>query len=212
MHEHVVKRQSINQLAYYSGLCIMLDQGWGVLKLSSLILPFGTRPDFIKVFVRFYESHSYLTDVTAAKLQWHLSDMKEIFNILIIFRTPEKNGKVMNRRNCVSGPHPTMLALKWKSVVLSTDDFSLAIHNLFKFNLVLLYRSNYWAIAKEFFAHELTHEFLWHMHNCTMHCKPGILCIWQDFHQICNYGENNWVNLVKRIQGFNCTIRIGWDF
>ena len=36
--------------------------------------------DLVKVPVRFLESHSYLANVTAAKLRWHLPNINVIFN------------------------------------------------------------------------------------------------------------------------------------
>ena len=40
--------------------------------------------ELVKVSVRFFESHSYLTGVTAAELQQHLSKTKLIFNSYIM--------------------------------------------------------------------------------------------------------------------------------
>ena len=41
--------------------------------------------NLVKAYVRFFESHLYLTAVTAAQLRWHLSNIKVILNIYHVF-------------------------------------------------------------------------------------------------------------------------------
>ena len=48
-----------------------LDQEWGSLRLHSLI--------------EFFESHSYLTGVTAAELRWHMPNINMTFNSCHVF-------------------------------------------------------------------------------------------------------------------------------
>ena len=52
--------------------------GWGLLKLRSLISPLGNFSILQKSYVRFFKSHPYSTDVTAAKLRRHLPNMNVI--------------------------------------------------------------------------------------------------------------------------------------
>ena len=64
---------------------------------------------FAKLLVLSYETHYYLSKVTTAKLQLHLSNMNAIFN-----RQPgfwfyrKKNGKIIERENCCQYPHPRL--------------------------------------------------------------------------------------------------------
>ena len=61
--------------------CINNLRPW-VRVTKSLLIVFSMWQVFklVKAPVRFFESHSYLTGVTAAKLCWHLSNMNMIFN------------------------------------------------------------------------------------------------------------------------------------
>ena len=56
-----------------------MAQGWGLLRIRSLIYPQG-KNWFCKVPVRLFESLSYLTGVTAAELRRHLLNMNVIFH------------------------------------------------------------------------------------------------------------------------------------
>ena len=55
-------------------------QGWGLLKLRSLISSQAKFSILQKYLLRFPESHSYLTGVTAAELRRHLPNINAIFN------------------------------------------------------------------------------------------------------------------------------------
>ena len=54
--------------------------------------------------VKFLESVSYLTGVTAAGLRWHLSNIKVIFNSCSVFLQWWKIRKITGRRNWLSTP------------------------------------------------------------------------------------------------------------
>ena len=56
------------------------SSGVGVTKAPFVNFSISKNSDLTKVPVRFFESHSYLSAVTAAELRRHLSDINEIFN------------------------------------------------------------------------------------------------------------------------------------
>ena len=61
-------------------LYISMGPGVGVTKAPFVNFSVSKIFDMAKVHVRFFESHSYLTGVTAAELRQHLSNMNMIFN------------------------------------------------------------------------------------------------------------------------------------
>ena len=60
---------------------------WGLLKLCSFISPLAKFSILRKYSVRFFESHSYLTSVTAAELRRHVPNVKRDIQYILCFLT-----------------------------------------------------------------------------------------------------------------------------
>ena len=63
----------------------MSDSGVGVTKPISSVPSFSWLFVIVKIVVTYWIPRSYLTDVTAAQLRWHLSNMKVIEITWLIF-------------------------------------------------------------------------------------------------------------------------------
>ena len=61
-------------------LQVCIGSGMGVTKAPFVNFSVNQIFDPVKVPVRLFESHSYLTGVTAAELRQHLSNMNVIYN------------------------------------------------------------------------------------------------------------------------------------
>ena len=87
----------------YSDKTIHIEQtlcpppGVGVTKAPFVNFSVSEIFDHAKVPVRFLESHSYLTAVTAAELRWHLPNINVIFNYKCLFWQWWKIGKITER-------------------------------------------------------------------------------------------------------------------
>ena len=73
---------------------VITRSGIGVTEALSAILCVSDFSDSAKVTVRSFESHSYLTCVTSAKLWWPPSNMNMIFNEWPLFDNSEKFAKM----------------------------------------------------------------------------------------------------------------------
>ena len=95
------------------GINYLLVHGVGVLLNSIHYFPWQGHFCFFKICVRLIEWHSYSTGVTAAWLQWPLSNMKVISKRGTVFLNLQNEEKWMEEENWMDNPTNLLIFIQW---------------------------------------------------------------------------------------------------